>query len=90
MRPRHFYFIALLAGLLSLGLSGCGSSRKGKPASKRAKHPPTKVEIRQTGSNLSRTVTLADDEEDAEVKAKAKRKKKEPVDEKYLPRGGFR
>ena len=64
MRLTNSWFIPLLLSL-SLGVIGCSSSSKKKPAA-------------------------IPEEESAEMKAKAKRKKKEPVDQEYTPRGGFR
>jgi len=87
MRFTNNWVGATVASLFLLGAIGCSSAHKEKKPQKSAARP-TKLIIRQTGSNLTREVTLSDDE-DSEAKA-AKRKKKESVDQDYVPRGGFR
>jgi hypothetical protein len=79
---------ASVVGLFLLGAIACKSTHKEKSAAKKAKHPTTVV-VKQTGSNLTQKFEISDDEDDAE-KAKRKREKKKPVDQDYLPRGGFR
>ncbi|MDQ6913725.1 MAG: hypothetical protein M3128_12715 [Verrucomicrobiota bacterium] len=106
MRLTNKWLGAACASLFFLGAVGCRTTHKdGARAEKKKAVLPMAVGPTQTGSYLPRHAYVADEtklederREQAKKEKKAKSKsrekatseKRKPVDEDYVPRGGFR